>query len=178
MRLDISVNGRAVRLDVEPHATLLDVLRERLLLTGTKRGCDEGECGACTVLIDGQAADACIVAAMSVNGCAIETVEGLALPGGTLSRLPQQLIRTGAVHGGFCRAGIRMPQTPALRETPTLSDDEALDAIAGNICRCTGYAQILEAVRGAVEDMADELPDWGGGRAHRRGVQGPRRGRV
>lgn len=150
MRLDISVNGRAVRLDVEPHATLLDVLRERLLLTGTKRGCDEGECGACTVLIDGQAADACIVAAMSVNGCAIETVEGLALPGGTLSRLQQEFIRAGAVQCGFCTPGILMALTAALRETPTLSDDEARDAIAGNICRCTGYAQILEAVRGAV----------------------------
>ena len=150
MRLDISVNGRAVRLDVEPHATLLDVLRERLLLTGTKRGCDEGECGACTVLIDGQAADGCIVAAMSVNGCAIETVEGLALPGGTLSRLQQEFIRAGAVQCGFCTPGILMALTAALREKPALTDDEARDAIAGNICRCTGYVQVLEAVRGAV----------------------------
>src|SRR5215813_7526180 len=95
MRLDISVNSRAVRLDVEPHATLLDVLRERLLLTGTKRGCDEGECGACTVLIDGQAADACIVAAMSVNGCALATLARLPLPGRPPSSPHQALPRTG-----------------------------------------------------------------------------------
>lgn len=150
MRLDLLVNGRAVQIDVEPHATLLDVLRERLLLTGTKRGCDEGECGACTVLIDGHAADACIVAAMSVQDCAIETVEGLALPGGRLSRLQQEFITAGAVQCGFCTPGILMALTAALRETPTLSDDGARNAIAGNICRCTGYAQILEAVRSVV----------------------------
>src|SRR5262249_39748560 len=96
------------------------------------------------------AADACIVAAMSVNGCAIETVEGLALPGGTLSRLQQEFIRAGAVQCGFCTPGILMALNAALRETPALSDDEARDALAGNIGRCTGYAQVLEAVGGAV----------------------------
>jgi len=147
MLLDLSVNGVRARLDIEADATLLDVLRGDLQLTGTKRGCDEGECGACTVLVDGQAVDSCIVAAHSVNGCAIETVEGLARAGGGLDRLQRGFIKTGAVQCGFCTPGFLMTLTAYLREHPSPTADEIRGAVAGNICRCTGYAQIVEAVR-------------------------------
>ena len=147
MQLDLSVNGVRARLDIEADATLLDVLRGDLQLTGTKRGCDEGECGACTVLVDGQAVDSCIVAAHSVNGCAIETVEGLARIGGELDRLQRGFIKTGAVQCGFCTPGFLMTLTAYLREHPSPTPDEIRTAVAGNICRCTGYAQIVEAVR-------------------------------
>lgn len=149
MQLEISLNGKPVRLHVDPHATLLDVLRRDLHLTGTKRGCDEGECGACTVLIDGQAVDSCIVAALSVNGCAIQTVEGLARQNGKLNRLQRAFVQAGAVQCGFCTPGFLMTLTAYLREHPTPQPDEIRRAIAGNICRCTGYSQIIEAVRAA-----------------------------
>ncbi len=152
MQLELSVNGRPVRLDVDPHATLLDVLRRDLLLTGTKRGCDEGECGACTVLVDGQAVDSCITAALSVNGCAIETVEGLAGPAGELDRLQLGFVKAGAVQCGFCTPGFLMTLTAYLRENPAPAPDQIREAIAGNICRCTGYSQIIEAVRAAIAE--------------------------
>ena len=150
MQIELSVNGVPTRLDIEAHATLLDVLRGDLELTGTKRGCDEGECGACTVLVDGQAVDSCIVAAHSVNGCAIETVEGLARARGALDRLQRGFIKAGAVQCGFCTPGFLMTLTAYLREHPAPTPDEIREAVAGNICRCTGYSQIVEAVRASV----------------------------
>jgi aerobic carbon-monoxide dehydrogenase small subunit len=150
MELELSVNGRPVQLDVQPHATLLDVLRQNLLLTGTKRGCDEGECGACTVLVDGQAVDSCIVAALSVNRRVIETVEGLAEPNGVLSRLQGAFLETGAVQCGFCTPGFLMAATAYLRGDASAEPDRIRSAIVGNICRCTGYAPIVEAVRRAI----------------------------
>jgi aerobic-type carbon monoxide dehydrogenase small subunit (CoxS/CutS family) len=149
MQLELSVNGRHVLLDTDPHATLLDVLRRDLLLTGTKRGCDEGECGACTVLVDGQAVDSCIVAALSANGCEIETVEGLARPTGELSRLQRAFVEGGAVQCGFCTPGLLMTLTAYLRENARPTGEEVRAAIAGNICRCTGYTQIVEAALAA-----------------------------
>ncbi len=150
MQIEISVNGVPARLDIEAHATLLDVLRGDLELTGTKRGCDEGECGACTVLVDGQAVDSCIVAAHSVNGCAIETVEGLARARGALDRLQRGFIKAGAVQCGFCTPGFLMTLTAYLREHPAPTPEEIREAVAGNICRCTGYSQIVEAVRASI----------------------------
>jgi aerobic carbon-monoxide dehydrogenase small subunit len=150
MELELSVNGRPVQLDVQPHATLLDVLRQNLLLTGTKRGCDEGECGACTVLVDGQAVDSCIVAALSVNRRVIETVEGLAEPNGALSRLQGAFLETGAVQCGFCTPGFLMTATAYLRDDASPEPDHIRGAIVGNICRCTGYTPIVEAVRRAI----------------------------
>lgn len=152
MQLELSVNGKPVQVDVDPHATLLDVLRGSLLLTGTKRGCDEGECGACTVLVDGQAVDSCIVAALSVNGCGIETVEGIAHSTGDLGRLQRGFITEGAVQCGFCTPGLLMTLTAYLREDPAPTPEQIREAIAGNICRCTGYSQIVSAVRAAIAE--------------------------
>lgn len=152
MQLELTVNGRTERLEVDPHATLLDVLRRDLMLTGTKRGCDEGECGACTVLVDGQAVDSCLVAALSVNGAAVETVEGLDSADAGLSRLQRGFIEAGAVQCGFCTPGFLMTLTARLREAGPLDEQEIRDAVAGNICRCTGYSQIVEAVRLATRE--------------------------
>jgi carbon-monoxide dehydrogenase small subunit len=154
MELRILVNGQQKLFEAEPHATLLDVLREGLLLTGTKRGCDEGECGACTVLIDGQAVDSCITTALSVNGCHVETVEGLSRPSGELSRLQRAFVDAGAVQCGFCTPGFLMTLTAFLRENPAPSADQIRLAIAGNICRCTGYSQMIEAVLKLSSDPA------------------------
>ncbi len=148
------VNGMPAVIQVAPHATLLDVLRDDLLLTGTKRGCDEGECGACTVLVDGQAVDSCIVAALSINGARIETVEGLASKGRELDRLQRGFVEAGAVQCGFCTPGFLMTLTTFIRENPAPGGDEIRSAIAGNICRCTGYSQIVDAVLRATTGQA------------------------
>ena len=147
MELTLVVNGTTHSLDAAPTATLLGVLRDHLGLTGTKEGCSEGECGACTVLIDGAAVDSCLVIAQSVNGSEIRTVEGLSESDGSLSRLQQQFVDSGGVQCGFCTPGFLMTLTAFLNEHPAPSDDEIREAIAGNICRCTGYSQIVEAVQ-------------------------------
>ena len=149
MQLELSINGSPVQLDIDPHATLLDVLRNDLLLKGTKRGCDEGECGACTVLVDGQAVDSCILSALSANGCEVETVEGLARPTRELSRLQRAFVDVGAVQCGFCTPGFLMTLTAYLRENARPTPEQVRDAIAGNICRCTGYSQIVDAALAA-----------------------------
>ncbi len=146
MRLTLTVNGAEALIEVAPHSTLLNVLRDELVLTGTKEGCDEGECGACTVLVDGEAVDACLLVALSVDGAEIETVEGLTSEEGTLSALQEAFITAGGVQCGFCTPGLLMTLTALLRENPSPSNDEIREAISGNICRCTGYAQIIEAV--------------------------------
>lgn len=146
MKLQITVNGTPRTLDVAPHSTLLQVLRDELRLTGTKEGCDEGECGACTVLVDGAAVDSCIVAALAVAGSEVETVEGLSAPQGELSQLQRAIVAEGGVQCGFCTPGFLMTLTAFLRENPRPTPDEIRTAIVGNICRCTGYTQIVEAV--------------------------------
>ncbi len=143
----MTVNGELHVLDVPGHATLLEVLRDELGLTGTKEGCSEGECGACTVLIDGRAVDSCLVMALAVDEAEIETVEGLAAPDGTLSPLQRAFVEAGGVQCGFCTPGFLMTLTALLRENPDPSEEEIRSAVAGNICRCTGYAQIVQAVR-------------------------------
>lgn len=151
MRLNIVVNDVAQALEVEPHATLLNVLREQLRLTGTKEGCVEGECGACTVLVDGQAVDSCLVAAMAVDGCAVRTVEGLAGQD-EMTRLQQAFLDHGGVQCGFCTPGFLMTLTAFLDEHPAPSENEIRAAVAGNICRCTGYTQIVEAVVASLQE--------------------------
>jgi carbon-monoxide dehydrogenase small subunit len=145
--LRLIVNGEARSLDVPAHETLLEVLRDRLGLTGTKEGCNEGECGACTVLIDGKAVDSCLVMAHAAAGSDIRTVEGLTGADGSLSALQRTFVEAGGVQCGFCTPGFLMTLTALLEEHPDPTDDEIRFAVAGNICRCTGYSQIVEAVR-------------------------------
>ena len=153
MRLDLTVNGVGRTLDVESDETLLHTLRERLFLTGTKEGCDEGECGACTVLIDGRPVDSCIYPALAASGAEVQTVESLVAPDGTLSPLQRAFVEKAAVQCGFCTPGFLMTLTALLEENPAPSREEVEEAVAGNICRCTGYSSI----RAAVQQVVDEV---------------------
>ena len=140
------LNGNRVSLDVSGSRRLLDVLREELRLTGTKEGCGEGECGACSVLIDGEVVNSCLVAVGQVDGCRVVTVEGLALPDGKLSALQQAFIERGAAQCGICTPGMLLAAHALLEENPRPSEDEVRTGLAGNLCRCTGYTKIFDAV--------------------------------
>jgi aerobic-type carbon monoxide dehydrogenase small subunit (CoxS/CutS family) len=140
MNLGFVLNGTQVDIDVAGSRRLLDVLREDLRLTGTKEGCGEGECGACSVLIDGQVVNSCLVAAGQVEGCAVLTIEGLASP------LQQAFIERGAAQCGICTPGMLLAAHALLAETPRPSADDVRTALAGNLCRCTGYTKIIDAV--------------------------------
>lgn len=152
MEVELVVNGRRRTVEVAPDETLLTTLRERLDLLGTKEGCVEGECGACTVLVDGIPIDSCIYATGAAAGREVLTVEGLASPDGPLTRLQQAFTDRGAVQCGFCTPGFLMTLTALLAENPAPGPDEVRHALAGNICRCTGYRHILEAVAAAVDE--------------------------
>jgi carbon-monoxide dehydrogenase small subunit len=140
------VNGQDRVIAVEPTETLLRTLRDRLGLTGTKDGCSEGECGACTVLLDGEPADACLLPSLAVEGRTIATIEGITGSDDALSLVQAAMVRAGAVQCGFCTPGFVMTITALLARNPHPSEAEVRMAIAGNICRCTGYRQILDAV--------------------------------
>lgn len=145
----VTVNGRREQVEVEPAETLLGMLRERLRLTGTKEGCNEGECGACTVLVDGLPVDSCIYSAAATCGRSVETVEGLA--DDDLGRdLQAAFVAAGGVQCGFCTPGFLTTLVAVLRENPAPSEPELREALAGNICRCTGYSQILDAVAATI----------------------------
>ena len=150
MLLTLTVNGRFEKLDVEPDETLLNVIRERLQLLGTKEGCLEGECGACTVLINGGPIDSCIVAALAVDGAEVTTIEGVGPRDGGLTLLQEAMLRAGGIQCGFCTPGFVMTLTALLAEIPQPTEYEIRLATAGNICRCTGYSQIVNAVFDAV----------------------------
>lgn len=140
-----SVNDVDHHLAVGPGETLLRTLRDRLNLTGTKEGCVEGECGACTVLVDGKPVDSCILATAALEGRRVLTVEGLSRDG-ALSSLQQAFVNHGAVQCGFCTPGFLMTLTALLDENPSPLPSEVREALAGNLCRCTGYRQIVDAV--------------------------------
>jgi len=152
MEIRFDLNGKKVRVEVPAHWTLLRVLRERLGLTGTKEGCGIGECGTCTVLLDGMPVNSCLVLAPKVEGKKVETVEGLGTKD-SLHPLQQAFIDHGAVQCGFCTPGILMSSKALLDRNPTPTREEVQDAIAGHLCRCTGYQQIIEAVEQAVKSM-------------------------
>jgi carbon-monoxide dehydrogenase small subunit len=140
------LNGTKVSFTGSEARRLLDVLREDLRVTGTKEGCGEGECGACSVLIDGEVVNSCLVAAGQVEGCKVVTVEGLASPDGTLSLLQQSFIERGAAQCGICTPGMLLAAHALLQENPQPTEDEVRVGLAGNLCRCTGYTKIIDAV--------------------------------
>lgn len=140
------VNGLEYRITVPANLTLLEMLREKIGLTGTKQGCGIGECGACTVILNGHAVNACLVLAAQAKGGEIVTVEGLERDG-RLAPLQEAFIRKGAVQCGFCTPGMLMSATALLARHPDPTEEEIREALSGNLCRCTGYQQIVEAVR-------------------------------
>lgn len=141
-----TLNGRDVSFDGSGARRLLDVLREDLGATGTKEGCGEGECGACSVIIDGEVVDSCLVAVGQVEGRDVMTVEGLALQDGKLSQLQQAFIEYGAAQCGICTPGMLLAAHALLQQSTRLSVDDVREGLAGNLCRCTGYTKIIEAV--------------------------------
>ena len=140
-----TLNGRAVSFEGSGARRLLDVLREDLGATGTKEGCGEGECGACSVLIDGEVVDSCLVAVGQVEGCHVTTVEGLA-DGGRLTALQQAFIERGAAQCGICTPGMLLAAHALLQDDPQPTEDDVRVGLAGNLCRCTGYTKIIDAV--------------------------------
>lgn len=151
------INNKEVSLELQGHETLLEVLRDRLGLTGTKTACQDAECGACTVLINGRAVLACITLAVDVAGERIETIEGLAT-GDQLHPIQQSFLEKGAVQCGFCMPGMIMSTKALLDQNPYPSDHEIRMAIDGNICRCAGYHKIIEAIQYAGELLANNQP--------------------
>ncbi len=144
------VNDEPIELRVPANRTLLSVLRDDLALTGTKEGCGAGECGACTVIVDGKAVNACLILAPELDGKHIETVEGLA-KGSQLSPLQESFIEHMALQCGFCTPGMLMSAESLLRENPHPTRDEIKSAMSGNLCRCTGYKKIVEAIEAVAE---------------------------
>lgn len=151
-KVNLEVNGERVQVTVEPHWTLLQVLRQTLHLTGTRSACEMGECGACTVILDGRAVNACLVLAVEVEGSSILTIEGLA-KNGRLHPVQQAFVDHGAIQCGFCTPGMVMAAKAFLDKNASPTEDEVRRGLAGNICRCTGYAKIIEAVLAASSAM-------------------------
>ena len=150
-RINLVVNDQPVSVEVEPRTTLLDVLRHDLGLTGAKRGCEEGDCGACSILLDGRVVNACLVLAIRLEGRTVRTIEGLG-EAGRLNRLQESFVAHGALQCGYCGPGMIMSAQALLEKTPDPAEDEIRRALAGNLCRCTGYAKIVEAVRGVARE--------------------------
>jgi carbon-monoxide dehydrogenase small subunit len=148
--IQLRVNGEEYETVVAPHETLLEVLRDRLSLTGTKEGCGEGACGTCTVLLDGKPVRSCLTLAVEVQGREITTIEGLA-PLGELHPVQKAFVEYGAIQCGFCSPGMILTTKALLDENPNPTEQEARQAISGNVCRCTGYAKIVEAMLKAAE---------------------------
>lgn len=160
--LSFTVNGEPVRVRVEPNARLIDVLRNALGLLGTKEGCGNGECGACTVNVDRRAVCSCLLPALEVQGLEVLTVEGLVGPGGDLSGLQQAFVDCGGVQCGFCTPGMVMSAHALLESNATPSEGDVRNALTGNLCRCTGYTQIVESVQLAASKRRAQSS--GGGR--------------
>lgn len=153
--VNLSVNDRRYSLELPPNLRLVDLLRDYLDLTGTKEGCGVGECGACTVIMNGQAVNSCLVLAAQAEGAAITTIEGLYGPDGGLHPIQQAFIEKGAVQCGYCTPGMILSAKALLDQNPAPTADEIKEGISGNLCRCTGYQQIIEAVEEAAHRLQE-----------------------
>jgi len=152
-KLQITVNGRPQSLDADPRTLLVSLLRDQLALTGTHVGCDTSQCGACTVLLDGQPVKSCSMLALQAQGRSVTTVEGLAPAGGGLHPLQEAFMNCHGLQCGFCTPGMMMAAAGLLAKNPNPSPDEIADALDGNLCRCTGYVNIVESVHQAAQAM-------------------------
>ena len=150
--ISFTVNGDLQELFVEPRKTLLAVIRDTIGLTGTKEGCSTGDCGACTVIVDGEPVTSCMMLAVSANGKEVTTIEGISNPG-ELHPVQQAFLEKGGYQCGFCTPGFIMAAKALLDDNPDIPEDEMRHALGGNICRCTGYTKIIEAVLNAAETM-------------------------
>jgi len=153
--INLKINGETYELNVKPNTLLLDLIRDEIGLTGTKRGCDTGECGACTVLIEGKAVNSCLVLAVEADGKNIITIEGLT-KNGKLHPIQEAFIEEGAVQCGFCTPGMILSAKALLDRDLNPTEEEIKKAIAGNLCRCTGYTKIIKAIKAAAKKMKKE----------------------
>ncbi|MDO8691041.1 MAG: (2Fe-2S)-binding protein [Dehalococcoidia bacterium] len=151
--IKLTVNGQEYEVAVEPNRSLLDVLRDDLELTGTKKGCETGDCGACTVIMDGKPVSSCLVLAVAARDKNILTIEGVA-QGGKLHPVQEAFINLGAIQCGYCTPGMILSAKALLEENPHPTEWEVREAIAGNLCRCTGYVKIVKAILAAAEEMS------------------------
>jgi carbon-monoxide dehydrogenase small subunit len=158
MRISITVNKEHHQLEVEPYETLLEMLRSRLELTGTKKCCGEGECGACTVIMDGRAVNSCIILAAEADGSEVLTIEGLSEEGKP-NALQRAFLDSGAVQCGFCTPGMIMAAHYLLLNNPDPTEEEIREGLSGNLCRCTGYRTIVDAVRAAAKSALGAEPE-------------------
>lgn len=147
------LNGVEIRVRIEDHLRLIDLLRDKLGMTGTKEGCGEGECGACTVMVDGRAVNSCLYPALEAEGKEVVTIEGLQAKENKLSAIQMAFVDSGAIQCGFCTPGMIMSAKALLDTNPDPSEDEIRDSFQGNLCRCTGYIQIIEAVKQAARKL-------------------------
>jgi aerobic-type carbon monoxide dehydrogenase small subunit (CoxS/CutS family) len=151
IELSFTLNGKAVQAVVKPGTLLVDLLRENFGLTGTKVGCREGECGACTVLVDGEALNSCLLPALKVEGRVITTIEGLQKSDGSLDPLQEAFMEAGAAQCGFCTPGMILNAKALLTKNPSPDENEIRTALSGVLCRCTGYRKIVQAVKKAAD---------------------------
>jgi carbon-monoxide dehydrogenase small subunit len=149
-------NGSSMKMMVEDHWTLLHLIREVLGHTGTKEGCGSGECGACTVIVDGEAVNSCLYLAAEIDGKKLLTIEGLAAKDGTLHPIQRAFVENGGIQCGFCTPGMIMSAKALLDKNPAAGEKEIKEAISGNLCRCTGYVQIIESIKAASDQTADQ----------------------
>jgi len=155
LRIKFRLNGSQVEVETKPNKRLLDLLRDDLGLTGTKEGCSIGECGACTVLVNGKAVNSCLVLAGEIDGADIITIEGIA-NNGELHPLQENFLKYGAVQCGFCIPGMILSACALLSTKRNPDEEEIKEAIAGNLCRCTGYKQIIEAIKHTIEEVNEK----------------------